>query len=104
MALSDYLKIDASQGTSAGSVSTPVLIPGTTVSTDQVLVINNIGNVPVFFNLGTSSAVTVVNGTGTVVQPGHSLAVDIKTGGFTYVAIATFTPGTSATVSLTSGS
>jgi hypothetical protein len=104
MALTNYLKIDASQGTSAGPSSTPVLIPGTAVATDQVLVINNIGNVPVYFNLGTSSTVVVANGTGTVVQPGHSLAVDIKTGGFTYVAIATFTPGTSSTVSLTSGS
>jgi hypothetical protein len=104
MALTNYLKIDASQGTSAGPASTPAPIPGTTVSADQVLVINNLGNVPVFFNLGTSNAVTVVNGTGTVVWPGSSLAVDIKTGGFTYIAIATFTPGTSATVSLTSGS
>lgn len=99
----NYLTIDASIGTSVGSTTAAVLLPGTTVSTDTVLLIQNVGNLPVYFNLGTSSAVTVVNPNGTVVMPGQALVVDIHTGSFTYIAMMTGVPGCTSTVNLTTG-
>ena len=99
----NYVTIDASIGASVGSSTAAVQLPGTTVSTDTVLLIQNVGNLPVYFNLGTSNAVTVVNPNGTVVMPGQSLVVDIHTSSFTYIAMMTGVPGCTSTVSLTTG-
>ena len=104
MALNNYLKIDASVGTSVGSTTAAVQLPGTAVSTDTCLLITNVGALPVYFNLGTSNAVTVTNPNGTVVMGGQTLAVDIHPGLFTYIAMMTGVPGCTSTVNLTTGS
>ena len=100
----NYLTIDASAGTSVGSTTAAVALPGTALATDTTLLIQNVGSMPVYFNLGTSDAVTVLNGAGTVVMAGQSLAVGIHTGLFTYIAMMTGTPGFTSTVNLTTGS
>ena len=99
----NYITIDASVGTSVGPATGAVQLPGTSVSTDTTLLIQNVGALPVYFNLGTSTAVTVVNPNGTVVMGGQSLAVDIHTGSFTYIAMMTGVPGCTSTVNLTTG-
>ena len=104
MSLSGYLNIDASVGTSVGSSSAAVQLPGTNLTGDTAVLITNIGNLPIYFKLGSTSAVMVVNPNGTAVLPGQTLTVDIQTSSFTWVAMMTGVPGCTSTVNLTTGS
>jgi len=92
---------DTAVGTSVGSSSAAVALPGTPAS-DTTLRVANVGNNPIYVKLGTTNAVTVTNGTGLCIMPGDKEYLGI--GSNTYIAMTTGTPGTSSTVNLTTGS
>jgi hypothetical protein len=62
---------DGSLGTSFGAASSSVLLPGSTVSSDTIVLVVNLGPLPVALALGTSSAVVATNNGSLVVMPGQ---------------------------------
>jgi hypothetical protein len=92
---------DAASGVSVGASSVAYLLPGSSLGSDTVLRIVNMGAMPVFCKLGTTNAVTVTNATGVCVMGGSTLVLTL--GSNTYVAMTTGTPGTSSSVNLATG-
>lgn len=96
--------VDAAAGASFGFVSTAVLLPGTTVGSDAMVRIANIGPAPIAVKLGTSAAVSVTSSTGVVIMPGQVEFLTLA-GGTTYIAgVACGGPGQASTVNLATGS
>lgn len=96
-----YITPDASIGTSFGSTSSAIALPGTPANDTQVRICN-LGPCAVALALGTTSAVTVTPSTGIVIMPGDSLSLGI--GSNTYIAgVSCGGPSTSTVVNLTTG-
>jgi hypothetical protein len=85
MALNTYpgLTVDGSLGIPIGATSVATLLPGTTVSSDLLVFIVNIGPLPAGIVLGTSGAVATTNGSLTL-MPGQSIFLGRGTA--TYIA------------------
>ena len=94
--------VDGVTGASAGAGSTAVALPGSTLGTDAVVRVVNMGNMAVFCKLGNSSAVTATMQTGVCVMPGQTLVMAL-TAGNTYIAIITGVVGTSSSVNIATG-
>ncbi len=96
---------DASAATSASPGAAAIALPGTPAN-DTTALVTNMGCMPVAVQLFTTnpSAATLAAltmGTGVVIMPGQTLALGI--GANRYVSVMTGTPGTSSTVSVTTG-
>jgi hypothetical protein len=74
---------DTSVGTTFGTSSTNIALPGTPGSDAYVRIVN-IGMCPLFFKLGTANTVTVTITTGVCVLPGHEIFLTI--GSNTFIA------------------
>ena len=85
-----------------GATTSNVALPGTPAS-DTTVILTNQGQVPIFFKLGTTNAVTVTVATGFVVMPGQWRAIGI--GSNTYLAGITVggQTGTGATANIVTG-
>lgn len=101
-----YFTPDATTATSAGPSASAIALPGTPAS-DTCACIVNFGPMPAAVQLfatqpsgSTLAACTMA--TGLVVMPGQSQLLGIS--GKTYITLTTGTPGTSATVNITTGS
>lgn len=95
--------VDGAIGTSFGFASTPVALPGTTLSTDNCVRVANLGPCHITVKLGTSSAVTVNQSNGICILAGHVEYLTLGTN--TYIAgVAAGGPGNSSTVNLATGS
>lgn len=83
---------DASCGASFGTTSSAILLPGSSVSTDGLVLVANLGSWPVFVALGSSSVTATVGGAivggaspcSLAVQPGQSIF--LARGTATYLA------------------
>lgn len=94
--------VDGAVGTSFGFASTAVLLPGTTVATDNAVRVTNLGPCPVTVKLG-NAAVTVTQSTGLTILAGDTVYLTIGTN--TYIAgVSAGGPGNASTVNLATGS
>lgn len=98
MALASFAP-SAAAALSAGLTSANVLLPTTGAPT--IALVTNVGSVPAFVLLGSSSAVAVTTATGLVIMPGASVALTI--GANTYLALIAGSYGI-ANVSISVGS
>jgi len=93
---------DASIGTVFGAVSSNILLPGSSVSTDTLVYVVNMGPLPVAFALGGSTVAATTNGN-LIVMPGQSFF--FGRGSATYIAGIACGPltGQFATVNISTG-
>ena len=75
--------LDGAAGHSFAGVSTRYALPGTTVGSDTLVVLTNVGTLPVWVALG-GSTVTVAVGAGSLVMPGQVRVLAL--GSTTYIA------------------
>lgn len=94
--------VDGAAGTSFGFTSTAILLPGTTVGTDNYVRVANLGPCHITVKLGTTSAVVVTQSTGITIMAGTVEYLTLS--GATYIAgVAAGGPGNTSVVSLATG-
>ncbi len=95
--------VDGAVGTSFGFSSTAILLPGTTLGTDNAVRVANLGPCHITVKLGTTSAVTVTQSTGITILAGQTEYLTL--GSNTYIAgVSAGGPGNTSTVNLATGS
>ena len=96
---------DGAVGAAFGAVSSNILLPGTDVTGDSLVIVTNLGTVPVFVALGSSTVAATV-AAGSPVQPGQQRVY--ARGSATYLAgivqgASTYNTGINGILSIETG-
>jgi hypothetical protein len=98
LAVQPSFTVDTAAGTSFGSTSSPVALPGTPAS-DAFVRVANLGPCHIAVKLGVSNAVVVTPSTGVVILAGEAVFLTLSTNTF----IAGVAMGGNSTVNLATG-